>query len=149
MNPRHEIALFTLVQAYTLTGNFSAAEALLESLTATLQQQERIRTSAAQCYAAQGDYDKAKDIYRDVVDNKLLAGVTILSQLALILGEEEEAIDLMELGVEQKSWDQFWIRTFSRNEEAVRDHPRYLALLKRIGLDDESVAALNSRMSFD
>jgi hypothetical protein len=65
------------------------------------------------------------------------------------LGEVEEAIDLLELGVEKNSWDQFWIRTLFRNEETVRDHPRYLALLKRIGLDDESIAALHRKMSFD
>jgi hypothetical protein len=36
-----------------------------------------------------------------------------------------------------------------RNHEILRDHPRYLALLKRIGLDDESIAELHSRMSFE
>jgi hypothetical protein len=69
--------------------------------------------------------------------------------LALGLGEVEEAIDLMERGVEIKSWMQFYIRSYFRHNDAVKDHPRYLALLKRIGLDDESVAALNSQMSFD
>jgi serine/threonine-protein kinase len=149
LNPQHLIALFTMVQAYTLAGNYTAAHEFLESLPTALQQDEFIRNSAALCYAAQGDYDKAREIYRDIVDNKVLSGVTMLSQLAFNLGEVEEAIDLMELGVEQKSWDQFWIRTFFHDEEAIREQPRYLALLKRIGLDDESVAALNSQMSFD
>jgi TolB-like protein/thioredoxin-like negative regulator of GroEL len=149
LNPQHVIALFTLIQAYTLAGNFSAAEALLEDIPPALQQSYWVRAPIAQCYAAQGNYDKAREIYRDLVDNTRLPWLTGISKLALDLGEVEEAIDLMELGVEKNSWDQFWIRTYFRNEETVRDHPRYLALLKRIGLDDESVAALHRKMSFD
>jgi tetratricopeptide (TPR) repeat protein len=149
LNPQHEIALMALIQAYTLLENLSAAEALLEDLPPALQQSCWVRAPAAQCYAAQGNYDKARGIYRDLVDNARLPWLTNISQLALDLGEVEEAIDLLELGVEHNSWDQFWIRTRFRNEETVRDHPRYLALLKRIGLDDESVAALHRKMSFD
>jgi adenylate cyclase len=145
LNPQHVIALYTLVQAYTLAGNYTAAHEFLESLPTALQQDEWIRNSAALCYAAQGDYDKARQIYRGVVDNKR----SIVSQVALSLGEVEEAIDLMERAVEIKSWDQFWIRTFFHDEEVIREQPRYLALLKRIGLDDESVAALHRKMSFD
>jgi 2-hydroxychromene-2-carboxylate isomerase len=69
--------------------------------------------------------------------------------LALILNEVNEAIDLMEREVENKSWAQFFVRSYFRNNDAIKDHPRYLALLKRIGLDDESVAALHRKMSFD
>jgi adenylate cyclase len=145
LNPQHVFALYTLVQAYTLAGNYTAAHEFLESLPTALQQDEWIRNSAALCYAAQGDYDKARQIYRGVVDNKR----SIVSQVALSLGEVEEAIDLMELDVEQKSWVQFWFRTLFRHNDAIKDHPRYLAVLKRIGLDDESVAALHHKMSFD
>jgi TolB-like protein/Flp pilus assembly protein TadD len=145
LNPQHVFALFTLVQAYTLAGNYTAAHEFLESLPTALQQDEWIRNSAALCYAAQGDYDKARQIYRGVVDNKR----SNVYQVALSLGEVEEAIDLMELYVEQKSWLQFWFRTLFRHNDAIKDHPRYLAVLKRIGLDDESVAALHHKMSFD
>ena len=105
---------------------------------------------AALCYAAQGDYGKARKIYRDVVETTpLYNGILVAAELALSLGEVEEAIDLMERGVENKSWSQFYIRVRFRHNDAVKDHPRYLALLKRIGLDDESVAALHRKMSFD
>jgi len=65
------------------------------------------------------------------------------------LGEVEEAIDLMKREVENNSWTQILIRSYFRHNDALKNHPRYLALLKDIGLDDESVAALNSKMSFD
>jgi hypothetical protein len=61
----------------------------------------------------------------------------------------EECIDLMERQVVEKRFTQFWSKLLFRNHENLRDHHRFQALLKRIGLDDESVAALNSSMSFD
>jgi len=55
----------------------------------------------------------------------------------------------MELIVENHSWTQNWMRLRYSDNAAVKNHPRYQALLKRIGLDDESVAALHRKMSFD
>ena len=139
-----------MAEAYRLAGNCPGATEFLESLPIALQQQPRIRAEAALCYAAQGDFGKARKIYRDVVENTpLYNGSSLAVQLALSLGEVEEAIDLMERGVENKSWSQFFIRVRFRHNDAIKDHPRYLTLLKRIGLDDESVAELHSRMSFD
>jgi tetratricopeptide (TPR) repeat protein len=150
LNPQHFFALGAMADAYRLAGNCPAATELLQSLPIALQQQPRLRIQAALCYAAQGDYGKAREIYRDVVEiTPLYNGISIAEQLALSLGKVEDAIDLMEHEVENKSWTQFFIRSYFRHNDAVKDHPRYLALLKRIGLDDESVAALNRKMSFD
>jgi TolB-like protein/Tfp pilus assembly protein PilF len=150
LNPQHFFALTALADAYRLVGNCPAATEFLQSLPMALQQQPRIRIQAALCYAAQGDYGEARKVYRDVVATAPLHNsISIAEQLALSLGEVEEAIDLMERDVENKSWTQFFIRNYFRHNDAVKDHPRFLALLKRIGLDDESVAALNSQMAFD
>jgi adenylate cyclase len=150
LNPMHFFALNAMAEAYRLAGNCPGATEFLESLPIALQQQPRIRAEAALCYAAQGDFGKARKIYRDVVETTpLYNGSSLAVQLALSLGEVEEAIDLMERGVENKSWSQFYIRVRFRHNDAIKDHPRYLTLLKRIGLDDESVAELHSRMSFD
>jgi tetratricopeptide (TPR) repeat protein len=150
LNPQHFFALTAMAEAYRLAGNCPAATKFLQSFPIALQQQPRIRLQTALCYAAQGDYGKARKIYRDVVETTpLYNGISIAAQLALSLGEVEEAIDLMERGVENKSWSQFFIRVRFRHNDAVKDHPRYLALLKRIGLDDESVAALHRKMSFE
>jgi tetratricopeptide (TPR) repeat protein len=122
----------------------------VESLPIALQQGPGISARAALCYASQGDYVKARKIYRDVVENTPLPrGALTYAQLALSLGEVEEAIDLMERAVENKSWVQILIRSHFRHNDALKNHPRYLALLKRIGLDDESVAALHRKMSFE
>jgi adenylate cyclase len=150
LNPRHFFALTALAEAYRLTGNCSSATDFLQSLPALLQRQPRIRIQAALCHAALGDYAKARRIYRDVVETApLYSSLALAAQLARSLGEVDEAIDLMERAVEEKSWLQFWFIIRFRHDDAIKDNPRYLALLKRIGLDDESVAELNSQMSFD
>jgi hypothetical protein len=69
--------------------------------------------------------------------------------LAVNLGDVEKAIDLMENAVDYNAWNQFWTASIHRHNDAIKDHPRYLAQLKRMGLDDESVAALHRKMSFD
>jgi adenylate cyclase len=150
LNPQHLFGLSALAEAYRLTGNCSAVTELLQSLPAILQQQPRIRIQTALCHAALGDDAEARKIYRDVVETAPLYNtLAVAAQLALSLGEVEEAIDLMERAIEDQSWLQFWFKTRFRHNDAVKDHPRYLALLKRIGLDDESLAVLHSKMSFD
>jgi TolB-like protein/cytochrome c-type biogenesis protein CcmH/NrfG len=150
LNRQHFFAMSALAEAYRLAGDCPAATEFLQSLPKALQQQPRIRMLAAICNAAQGDLVKAREIYRDVVEAAPLhSGLTTAAQLALSLGEVDEAIDLMERAVEKKSWQQFYFSVRFRHNDALKDHPRYLALLKRIGLDDGSLAVLHSKMSFD
>jgi tetratricopeptide (TPR) repeat protein len=146
LNPGHENATALLIRAYTELGNFQAAQRLLDQI----QQQPRFREMmVGQYYAERGDEEKARKIYKELLDNPPLHRQIILAVLALALGEVEQGIDLMEYAVDDKSFRQFWIRPLFRQNDAVKNHPRYLALLKRIGLDDESVAELHSRMSFE
>jgi TolB-like protein/Tfp pilus assembly protein PilF len=152
LNPQHLFALMALIDAYTAAENYSGVQQLLEKIPSALQQDPRISARIALSYVSQGDYVKARKIYRDLLELEIATlslGIAVTVTLAVNLGEVEEAIDLMERAVENKSWLQFWIGSNLRHNDAVKDHPRYLALLKRIGLDDESVAALHRKMSFD
>ncbi len=153
LNPRHVLALATLIQAYTETADFTAVQRLLEKIPSALQEFPRIKAQIGLYYATQGDEKKARQHYQELqglLDNLPPNGLYYIIALPLSLGEVEEAIDLIERAVEERSWTQFWSKSaFIRNNEAMWDHPRYQALLKRIGLDDESVAALHRKMSFD
>jgi hypothetical protein len=76
---------------------------------------------------------------------------TVISSFDLAaLSETEDGIDLLERLENSGSWLQFWSKLLPPHfhYEPLREHPRYQALLKRMGLYDESVAALNTRMSF-
>jgi TolB-like protein/Flp pilus assembly protein TadD len=148
LNPQHYFALMALIDAYTSTERYSAARTVLQNIPPELQQLPAIKARAGLYYAAIGDLEKARLIYRDLVNTPPTVPL-VVCELALVLGEVEEAIDLMELMVENHSWTQNWIGIRFRNNDAVKNHPRYQALLKRIGLDDESVADLRRSISIE
>jgi hypothetical protein len=70
------------------------------------------------------------------------------ANLAITLGEMDEGIELLERLEKSGSWIQFWSKLLPMENRTIIDNPRYQALLRRMGLDDESVAALNESMSF-
>jgi tetratricopeptide (TPR) repeat protein len=150
LNPRHEPATARLIQAYTVTGNFPAVQQLLETMPLAVRESPNTKAFIGLYHVARGDIDKARQIYQEVNDNLTPIGMLSAAILALSLGEVEESINLLERVAEEGSWVQFWSRSpFIRNNDSMRDHPRYQKLLKRMGLDEESVAKLNSRMLFD
>jgi TolB-like protein/thioredoxin-like negative regulator of GroEL len=149
LNERHIIALWGLISAETALGNFTEVQQIIDELPPELQQWPNIMIRRGVSHAAAGEFDKAREIYREYLANPWGGGMMILAYLALQLGEVEEAIDIMEGEVARTSWTQAWARTLFRNHPALEDHPRYLALLERMGLDDESVAALHKKLSFD
>jgi TolB-like protein/Flp pilus assembly protein TadD len=150
LNPRHLFALMALIEAYTAKGEYPAALSLARSLPESLQQEPRIRGRVGWVYALQGDKDKAREIYQDI-RNTTPSHYAIMAAavLASSLGEVEEAIDILEHEVENHSWNQVFIRLYFRKSKPVGEHPRYLALLERVGLDDKSVAELKDKLSFD
>ena len=147
LNPQHFFAVGGLIDAYNMLGNFQAARAVLQDLPDYWSQEPRFRLRSAFTNVAQGDLDSAREIYRSLVNDPPSYGFILLAQLALSLGETDQAMDIMEMEVEKHTWNSLYIRVLFRRNVAVKDNPRYLALLKRMGLDDQSVAALNERMS--
>ena len=150
LNPLHMFALMALIEAYSASGDFSAALSFVESLPEPLQNEPRIRGRAALVYALQGDDEKAREIYRQI--QKTTPSDYAIMQAAVLaanLGEVENAIDIIEREVENHSWNQVFIRLYFRKNTSIGEHPRYLALLERVGLDDKSVAELRDKLSFD
>jgi len=150
--PQHQIALMALIDAYTARGNYAGVRQLLEKIPPAMQEHPRIRARVALSYLSQGDYAKAREIYQELLGlnlARLSQGISVTSILAVNLGEVEKAIDLMEAAVDLSMWNQFWNASLLRQNEALKNHPRYLALLRRMRLDDESLAELHRRMSFD
>ena len=92
---------------------------------------------------------KAREIYQELLGLDLnLVTNAITVNLALNLGEVEKAIDLMEASIDLNKFAQFWNASLLRQNEVLKENPRYLALVRRMHLDDESLAELNSRMTF-
>jgi adenylate cyclase len=150
LNPNHLFALMALIEAFAAKGDYLAALSFAESLPEALKQEPRVRGRMGWIYAMQGDDDKAREIYQDLRESTpSYYAVMVAAVLASSLGEVEEAIDVLEHEVENHSWNQLFIRLYFRNNQAFSEHPRYLALLERVGLDDKSVAELQDKLSFD
>jgi TolB-like protein/cytochrome c-type biogenesis protein CcmH/NrfG len=152
LNPSNMLAIIYLVHLYTDTEDFAALQRLLDSIPTALQERPEIRALIGRYYAARGYEEKARQIYRELTatfHSLTPVGKLVTAELALSLNEVEESINLQERLAKGGSWLQFWIKPLFRNNEAMREHPRYQALLKRMGLDDESVAALHRKMSFE
>ena len=150
LNPLHHWALATLIDAYTATGNYAGVQELLDEIPPAMREHPRIQARVALSYLSQGKSVKAREIYQKLVGldlGSVTNPVTIL--LALNLGEVERAIDLMEASIDLNKWNQFWNASMLRQNEAVRDNPRYLAVLRRMHLDDKSLADLHRHVSFD
>ena len=84
---------------------------------------------------------------QDYIQSSPRVNVLIVSELALKLGEVERAFDLMQRAADEHAWPAFWIRIRYRDNLLIQNHPRYLALLGQIGLDDESVSELQEKLS--
>jgi serine/threonine-protein kinase len=152
LEPEHIIAIDYLIIAYTYTNDSQALDSLLADMSPLLQDQPVIKGLVGWNHAMRGNEKKARTIYRELLKStESLAPIATIhtSSLAFALGETEEGFDLLEDLEKSGSWTQFWIKLLPAFDGPMREHPRYQALLKRMGLDDESVAALNERMSFD
>ncbi len=152
LDPEHLLAIQFLISGYTQVKDIVALELLLASISPVLQERSDIKAVVGWSYAVRGNDEKARAIYRELVNsNDSLTPITMFNtaQLAVSLGEVDESIDLLERLEEGGSWMQFWSKLLPYKYVALREHPRYQALLKRMGLDDESVAALHRKMSFD
>jgi tetratricopeptide (TPR) repeat protein len=152
LDSEHVLAIQFLIAAYTNTNDTAALASLLDDIPPAMQELAEIKSLFARSYAVRGDEAKARKIYND-----LLASLDSLSPnamfdtalLAISLGEIDQSIELMERLEKSGSWMQFWNKLLPIENSTIRENPRYQALLKRMGLDDESVKALNERMSFD
>ena len=152
MEPQQFIAIAALIDAYTATGNYAGLQQLLKDIPLKIQEDPRIRARVARFYLSQDGEEKAKEIYQELLEFELArlpGAITVTSWLAIALGEVEKAIDLMETSVSLNMYKQFWTSSLLRHNEAVKNHPRYLAHLRRMRLDDDSLAELHRRMSFD
>ena len=147
IDPGHLYALMTLIEGYTVTGQYEEADAIIHNVPEGLRQHPSITARAGLYYAARGDFKRANDILLNYVRSPPLVSILIVSDLALELGEVEMALDLLQRTADEHAWPAYWIRIRYRDNELIQNNPRYLALLEQIGLDDKSVKELQDRLS--
>jgi len=151
LDPGHVLAIQFLIAAYTDKNDTVALDSLLVRLPPAIQELAEIKALVARNYAVRGNAAEARKIYNDLVasfDSLTTNAMFDTALLAISLDEIDESIEFMERLEKTGSWMLFWNKLLPMGNNAILENPRYQALLKRIGLDDESVAALNKRMSF-
>tara|TARA_R110001599_G_C12277316_1_gene663092 strand:- start:13031 stop:14884 length:1854 start_codon:yes stop_codon:yes gene_type:complete len=149
LNPGHVVTITYLIQLYTDAHDLDAIESLLDSIPPEAAEQPEIKALTGRYYVARGEDERARQIYRELqqlLDGMTPIGLLFTAYLASSIGEVEESIVLLERVVEGGSLVQFHIKMQFMNVEAIRNHPRYQALLKRMGLDTESVEEFNNRI---
>ena len=136
-----------LIEGYTVTGQYEEADAIIHNVPEGLRQHPSITARVGLYYVARGDIERAHDILLDIFQSPPKVNILIVSRLAFALGEVERAFELMQRAVKERAWQAGWIRIFYRNNERMQNHPRYLAILRQIGLDDESVSNLQDKLA--
>jgi TolB-like protein len=152
LDPGHFLAVLHLILAYTGTNDTVALDSLVESIPLEARSLAEIKAMVARSYAVRGEEARARKIYNDLlesIDGMTTIGMLYTALLSISLGEVDESIELMERLEKSGSWIQFWSKLLPMENNTIRENPRYQALLKRMGLDEESVTALNERMSID
>jgi TolB-like protein len=152
LDPGHLVAIEYLIPGYTDINDTAALASLLDSLPPAVLKLTEIKPLVARSYAVRGDGAGARKIYHDLLassDSLTPLALMNTAWLAISLGEIDESVELLERVEKGGSWLQFWIKLVPMENIAIRENTRYQALLRRMGLDDASVAALNKRMSFD
>jgi TolB-like protein/Tfp pilus assembly protein PilF len=152
LDPEHLLAIEHLIRAYTNKNDSSALTSLLDSIPPAMLELAEIKALVARSYAIRGDEGRARKIYDNLVaspDSMTPLAMFDTAMLAISLDEIEESVELMERLERSGSWLQFWSTLLPMDNSTLRENPQYQAMLKRMGLDDESVAALNERMSFN
>jgi TolB-like protein len=152
LDPEHVLAMQFLIAAFTDISDTAALDSLLVSIPPAVQELAEVRALVARSSAVRGDEARARKIY-----NELVASFDILTPMAMFdtallaisLGEVDESIELMERLEKSGSWMQFFIKLIPKDNRAIRENPQYQELLKRIGLDDESVATIHQTLSFN
>ncbi len=131
--PRYPPAHFNLGRAYAQNGMCAEAIAHFESA-AQFSGNRQASAALAYAYGRAGRIAEARKILADL--ERLAKDRYMPSpQLALIhlgLGENEQALDLLEQGLEERS---FWMIYLKADPvyDCLRAHPRFIRLLERLG----------------
>jgi len=148
LNARHVFALMALIEAYTLDGKCAVALKYVENLPDDLKREPRIYGRKAVCHALLGETEIAREIYEYLIQTTPHEYANMQSAVvASTIGEIGDVIDILENEAEKHSWTNIFMRLYFRDNELVNRNPEFLDLLKRIGLDDESVEQLRRNLA--
>ncbi len=148
LSPKHIFAQMALVEAYILSGNCDLVLEIVDALPEQLRKEPRIFGRLGVCHALLGDEDKAREIYKHVKETTPYYYANMQAAiLAMSLGEVGDALDILEAEIDKHAWTGMFIRIYFGRNELLKDNPRFLSILERIGLDDKSISKLQAELT--
>ena len=148
LSPEHYFALMALLEAYILSGNCGLVLEIVDTLPESIRKEPRIFGRLGVCHALRGEEDKAREIYKHVKTTTPYYYANMqAAALAMSLGEVEDVLEILEGEIEKHAWTSVFIRIYFGSNELLRDNPRFLSILERIGLDDKSVSELQEELT--
>jgi len=143
LSPEHIFAQMALVEAYISSGNCGLVLKIVDALPEQLRNEPRILGRLGVCHALLGEEDQAREIYKHVKETTPYYYANMQAAvLAMTLGEVEDVLDILEGEIEKHAWTSIFIRIYFGRNELLKDNPRFLSILERIGLDDKSISEL-------
>ncbi len=138
MDPSFAMAHFNLAFCYTAEGKNEEAIPLFEKAIQLGGRLPFITALLAGAHARSNRHDMAREVLRQLLDSAH-SGHRVEPWIAYVheaLGETEQALQWLERAYEARTPFLSYIGTAFLPFERIRDHPRFLALLHKMGLGD-------------
>ena len=123
-----------LGMAYIQLGEFEKSLKVYEKAAELSDRNSEIVGGLGHAYGIAGEYDKARKVLKEMLDHLENCYVPPV-QIAFVyagLGENEKALNMLDLAYEQQSWEIAFMRTEPWFDN-FHDHPRFKALLDKVG----------------
>ena len=148
LNPQDIAALWIGRVAYIELGRFIEAEKALNQLEAIIGRENGWWLDGnADLKLARGERDAAEAARQKMIalyESGQWSSATQIGGLSAVLGLLDEAITWFERAYEIREAHSILISVLNRGTPALWEHPRFQALLKKMNLDDASIAAMKA-----
>jgi Flp pilus assembly protein TadD len=117
-------------------GMFDAAEAEFQKAVDFSQGGSEFVAALGYAYAVAGKKDEAKNILErlDILSHDTIITSLSLAEIHAALGEKEQALDRIELGVAEREDKAAYIKV-DPAFDSLRSEPRFTEILRKIGLE--------------
>lgn len=145
LNPEDGYLMSGLRMVYTRLGRLAEAEEALDQIETAIGREHpfwlvadaRLRLALGERDAAEADRQEMIAVY----ESGQFSPATFIGNISASLGLLDEAIIWFERADETREFWSINIAMYNRHNSALWDHPRFQALLKKMNLDDASIAA--------
>ena len=106
-------------------------------------QQLEVRLLRASAHAIAGEHAHAKTLLVEIEKDAGQVMAAWIASIYLMMDEEDEALSRLELGLQERAPDMFTI--CEPKFDAVREHPRFLEIQRKMGLTESAVPRYSGR----